>query len=438
MCVRLRHHPTPSRSSVWMAALRIVGWNAALLLFGIAALTLGGEAWLRVTKPFMFSSSEKRFVPGVGPMFVPGSATRLTDGQFFWTTSTVNALGFVDRPPPPEVAAPGCRVTVIGDSFVVARQIPIADKFHVRLEALAATALPHLRVKTAAFGLPSTGQINQLPLYDNFARAPRPRVVVLVFVANDFADNSPTLQALSEGTHPRRQRWLAAARAEDGGILLRPPVADYADTSRFAPEEASLFHQYLGWLPATLRNPLRRLVRGSWFVQRLYRPLWRSAAIDRMKRADLLDSRVDLRDWRSYPQLLEARPITQADLAGRAFAADALAPIYEEAMAFTGFAFDQFQARAERDGARLLILASHNTRLHGERVHARLAALAAARGIPVIDQHDYIVRQGASPQTDAHWPTDGHWNAAGHQWAAEAVLEHLTRHEETCAGGVSA
>ena len=157
-----------------------------------------------------------------------------------------------------------------------------------------------------------------------------------------------------------------------------------------------------------------------------------------MASVDLLDSRPGLRDWRGYSQLLEAQPITQADLAGRAFAADALAPIYEEAVAFTGFAFDQFQARAKRDGARLLILASHNTRLHGERVFARLAALAAARGIPVIDQHDHIVRQGASPQTEAHWPTDNHWNAAGHQWAAEALLEHLTRHEEICAGGLSA
>lgn len=438
MRLRRHLHPTSSRSGVWAAALRIAAWNAALLLIGITALALTGEAWLRVTKPFMFSSSEKRFVPGVGPMFVPGSATRLTDGQFFWTTSTVNSLGFVDRPPPPEMAAPGCRVAVIGDSFVVARQIPMADKFHVRLEALAATALPHLHVETAAFGLPSTGQINQLPLYDNFARALRPRVVVLVFVANDFADNSPTLRALSEGTHPGRQRWLTAARAEDGGFVLRPPDAGHADVPRFTPEEASLFGQYLGWLPAALGNPLRRSIRQSWFVQRLYRPLWRSAAIERMESVDLLDSRPALRDWRGYPRLLEARPITQADLAGRAFAADALAPIYEEAVGFTGFAFDQFQARAKRDGARLLILASHNTRLHGERVLARLAALAAARGIPVIDQHDHIVRRGASPQMEAHWPTDHHWNAAGHQWAAEALLEHLTRHEEICAGGLSA
>lgn len=59
-------------------------------------------------------------------------------------------------------------------------------------------------------------------------------------------------------------------------------------------------------------------------------------------------------------------------------------------------------------------------------------ALAAARGIPVVDQSDHIRRRGAA-RRDAHWANDLHWNAAGHRWAAEALLDYLKRNPEVCA-----
>ena len=67
----------------------------------------------------------------------------------------------------------------------------------------------------------------------------------------------------------------------------------------------------------------------------------------------------------------------------------------------------------------------------GDSLYDRMYALATARGIPVIDQSDYIRRQGAEIK-DAHWPRDFHWNAAGHQWAAEAVLEYLKQNPAVC------
>ena len=440
--------------------LRIVVWNIAFATLALAALALAGEAWLRLTKPFMFNSAQKEFVAGVGPMFVPGSDVHLTDGRFFWTVSRVNAWGFVDRPlprpasPPAPVPHPlslpapaesgkgedGCRVTLIGDSFVVARQVPVANKLHVRLEDELATALPHLRVTTSAFGLPSTGQINQLPLYDNYARRLSPDAIVLVFVGNDFADNSPTLKALSArgpaGADPRRQPWLTAVRDAQGGFVLRPPHQDYALLSgdAFRAETATLLGEHLDWLPAGARKPLLRTIRRSWFVKWLRVRLRQKAEQERSETLDLVGARADLNSWPDYERLLEARPITEADLLGRAFAKEPLAPVYQEALALTGFGLDQFQARANRDGAKLLILASHDAQRYGERVFARLAALAAARNIPVIDQSDYIARQGA-PLAAAHWPTDAHWNAAGHRWAAQALAEHFAQDETICAAG---
>lgn len=424
------------------SAVRVGAWNIGLLLFGVVGLSVAGEAWLRLTKPFMVTNFEWWFVEGVGRLFVPGSEARITDKQYFWTVSTVNALGFMDRPPPPGPQQ-GCHVTVIGDSFVAARQIAHVDKLHVVLETEAAKTLPHLGITTSAFGMPGTGQVAQLAFYDNYARPLKPRVLVLVFVGNDFADNSPTLKALSirtmaggrsaGGGDPQRQPWVAAYPGPAGGFVLRPPDAGYA-LARGAPHSHrdTFLGTYLGWLPEDLHWSAVRLVRKSWFVQSVRVRMAARKETERAETRNLLDLRTDARKWPDYQRLLDASPITEVDLIGRAFAAATLAPIYEEALALTGFGLDQFKVRVERDGVRLLILATHHMKRYGERPVARLAALAAARGVPVIDQHDYIARQGAEPFVDANWPTDRHWNEAGHRWAAEAMLEYLAGNEEVC------
>ena len=106
-----------------------------------------------------------------------------------------------------------------------------------------------------------------------------------------------------------------------------------------------------------------------------------------------------------------------------------LLPVFSEGLAATGFAFDEFKPRAERDGATLVILAAHP--VGRGRLFDRLLVLARARGIPVIDQRGYIVRQGGDPRA-ASWRRDGHWNPAGHRWAAEALFEWLERHQDVC------
>ena len=51
-------------------------------------------------------------------------------------------------------------------------------------------------------------------------------------------------------------------------------------------------------------------------------------------------------------------------------------------------------------------------------------------------QYDYIIRQGGRAG-DARWPHDLHWSPTGHRWAAEALLEYLKQHPETCGGAVA-
>jgi len=108
-----------------------------------------------------------------------------------------------------------------------------------------------------------------------------------------------------------------------------------------------------------------------------------------------------------------------------------LPPFFEAALDFTAFGLDQFKQRADRDGASLVILSTHTMGSRGDPGYDRMYTLASARGIPVIDQYDYILSQGAEIK-DARWPRDWHWNAAGHQWAAEALLEYLKRNPAVC------
>ena len=122
--------PPPHRS-----ALCLVGWNGLLLTVGLAMVAGVGEIWGRYTMPFLRPSVPTEFVPKVGLLLKPNAEIRWTNHLDFWTVSRTNSLGFLDREPlTPELAAASCHITMIGDSFVEARQVPIADKFHVLLE----------------------------------------------------------------------------------------------------------------------------------------------------------------------------------------------------------------------------------------------------------------------------------------------------------------
>ena len=57
------------------------------------------------------------------------------------------------------------------------------------------------------------------------------------------------------------------------------------------------------------------------------------------------------------------------------------------------------------------------------------------RGIPVIDQADFIRRQGAELR-DAELMRDRHWSPTGHRWVAEAMLEYLQANQDVCLGSV--
>ena len=366
---------------------RLIGWNALLTIAGLALIGIIGEVYLRLTVPFMDNSQAENFVPGVGLLWQPGAAVRWTNGRDYWTTARANSLGFLaPEPPHPERAAAGCHIAIIGDSFVDAREVSIPDKMPAQLEQLAAQARPEWHLTTAAYGMSGTGQIQQLPLYDHYARQLRPDLLVLVFTSNDFADNSVLVSSLLFGYPAAGLPWTTALKDPNGSIALRPPRHP-------PPPPAAL--SYPG-----LHQSLRQTLAQSYFLRWLLFH-YRTSAIPASPTPTL---RFDF--W-SQPQL-------SAELE------------------YTAFALDEFQKRAHRDGAALAILATHTMQNRGGAYYNILSDLAHPRGIPLIDQHDYILRQGQSTAA-AHWPHDSHWNPAGHRWAAAALLEWMQQNPPACA-----
>ena len=363
----------------------VVGWNVLFLSLGAALIFIDWEAWFHLRAPFTEARRPTRFEPGVGLLNEPGAEMRWTDHGNFWVAQRANRWGFLDREPlTPDQAAQTCHIAFIGDSFVEALEVPVADKFHARLEELADRALPRLNISTSAFGRHATGQINQLPFYAEYARRLRPKLVVLVFVRNDFTDNHKLKQAVLLGWDPDQSPYVVAEKTAAGGVALRPPD-----------------------------------------------PAWRMLSIPGEPRSVQLP--------RQRAELLAQRPryqsIIEVYLKGPRLQ-DPSSLIFGEAIEFTAFALDEFQRRVAADGASLWLLLATGGRVHhlgdaSDPLRVIVENLAEARGIPVVSLHDYLVRQGRKAR-DGRFPYNGHWNPTGHQWAAEALLERLRQRPEVC------
>ena len=413
------------------AALRIAAWNALFIVAPLLLIALAGEAYFRLTRPFINTSAPSRFVDGVGIIREPNAELRYAnwdDDNF--VVSRANSLGFLDREPiSPERAAASCHIAFIGDSYVEAMEVPIADKFHVRLEEMAARDLPHLNITTQAYGITNTGQINQLPFYDEYARLLNPKLVVPVFYFNDFSDNSTAMLALKYGADPDRMPYMSVQRDEHGTLKLVPPDPEYW---RFAlPKLPKAWHE----------RARKKLVRVSYFAKWLDMKGLIDGGIEAIRA--IVSSPVEpgshLMAWM---RILAQRPCCASLLDGwqpagwdsvyQQFKEERLPPAFQEALESTAFGIDQFKRRADRDGARLAILsvtASMGTR--GDPQFDRLSAIADARGIPIINEYDYRVSQGHDTW-DGHLRFGGHWTSTGHQWAAEAILEWLKANQGVC------
>ena len=418
----------------------LIGAFAVLLV--LAAIE---EAYFRITTPFNEITWPSRFDPRIGFLFVPNAELRYTNHLDFWVTQRINSLGFADREPNQDMLRRGCHVAFIGDSIVEAAQVSIDQKAQVILEKRAIKAHPEWQLTSSAFGYSGTGQLNQLSFYVSFVHNLRPKLVVLVFVSNDFANNSSVLEALRNGWHPNHPPRLFARRDPQTGayqlIQIDPDWRRYLlktetqASSKIETERAlhlflmqhSLFY---GWLWRKL-SPLHPGM-ASW----LEGPTSSELIAMRIEALRAMNEyRSEFRDWKdSYDLDLDA-----------VFYEKELPDLFSEALGLTKFALSEFQKRVNRDGGHLVMLTtsqmslprishisnSKNDPLFSRRQFLRLESIARSLGIPVIDQYEYIVQNGGNLLA-AQFKNDAHWTPQGHIWAGEMVLKYLERNPQIC------
>lgn len=400
------------------ACTRVAAFNVAGVAGGLAFVACVAEVYARSKADFRYNETQAYYHPKAGRLFVPGSELRRTNMLDYWTVSRANRWGFLDRPPPSNARTTrerACPVAVLGDSYVAAPNVPVLDKLHVRFEKMARQRMPDLGVAASAYGHPDTGQVNQLGYYDEFVSRISPKIVVLVFVDNDFNNNSPRANHFRS---TQVDRLVGAARADDGSFKLLPPCSP----GRCDPARGRAPRRKAGRGLDRVKQALRSSYAFGMFETKVaaFSALRSSPDPDKptlgIRSSILAEWFGDEEDW----------PGPDVDLQRD------LSRLGREALEYSGFAFNQWMARADRDGFALVILASHSIGTAGGDMRFDLLnALASPRGIPVIDQLGYIARQGGRA-TDAHWAHDYHWSPAGHQWAAEALMEWLEQNPEAC------
>lgn len=421
----------------WTIANVIPGFLISVFL--ILLVSIAAELYLRASKPFVKTEWNSRFDPELGFVFVPGAIIRHTNYVDFWSEQKANSWGFLDREPPMAIDSHRCRIAFIGDSFVEAAQVPVEQKFHRLIEAEWNLSNTTNQIETIALGYSGTGQANQLP-WAKLIRPLHPRLIVLVFVNNDFANNNAWLEAARNGWHPHHP-----PRPFTKNGMIQAPDPNWL--SHLLPGQTgsaqAAWTKNIGGIRGWLH---RRLYQKSY----LYTTLWHVWNYRTNDISAFYSNVPDaLRELKKLPAGKEVfgdwSPPNDLTL-DQMFMAEKMPPVFWNALEDTRYAIRLWKAAAENLRARLVILATHTLkstdlptgraaavrRVRSDLLYTRLISIAQAEGIPVVDQAEYIIRSGATLE-QASFSYDGHWSVFGHQTAAAAVLEYLRHNPDICA-----
>jgi len=322
-----------------------------------------------------------RFDPIAGLTYEPNAEIRWSNQLDFWTRERTNSLGFLDREPAQPKPPGRFRVMLVGDSFVEGAQVPNDAKVQTLLASRFDERLGKGRVDVVSIGLSGTGQANQLGLYEAFGKPLAPDLVVLLAVSNDFADNSPLLGAVRNGWHPAKAPWPFFERTGPNEFRAVAPAEDWA------------------------RFKLSGVDPVSFYTDLMQMPEYASR----------------LGGWGGP---------TAVDMDAMFFRRE-LPPAFEEAIALTRHALDEWKRIAARDHFRLVVVATANlTRgevdalSDGNLYLCRFREIVEKAGLPFLDLYPTFARQ--PDRSLGAWRHDSHWNQTGHQWAADALYRYFT------------
>ena len=409
------------------------GWiNVVLVIASVSLSLLVVEIAFRWRYPIRKDSAPSTFDPRVGRIFKPGSEVLKTNYSDYAVRQRVNSLGFLDREPPGAKEPGTFRILALGDSYVEAQQVPIAEKFHVLVEGMLAKRYSGRRFETAAFGRSGAGTAAELAYYETYGRAFRPDLVVVVFVHNDFADSSPLIESIYHGAWPEHPAWPLFEPDGHGGFRQLAPDSAFSQNMidiEPVPEIAFGLRERLGW---------SRFVRWAITIaDRRWR--WTHARQTKLETRRLARLRTDpryasrLAGWR-YPDDLDKNDM---------FFAKEMPPVFEEAEEITDHAFALLAEAGRRDGFKLLVLPiwpcsvtpwwkRHQREIVDKGQLLRLQRIAARHDITVLDLATAFAKRG--DPNDGSWPHDAHWSQTGHRWTAEVIAEFIAANEDSLFG----
>jgi hypothetical protein len=396
---------------------RLRGFAANLLLAALSvAVVLGAaEAAARVARHYQRGGKEQRtrlqyteYDPLLGWRHQPGARARY-ERREYTTEVVITAHGLRDRDRAYQARPGTFRVLALGDSFIEAFSVPLADSVTQVMErSMSRGGCPVEVINGGTVGY-STDQ--ELLFYREHGSKYAPQVVVLFFYYNDVLYNASR-------TNIQLPKPLLSFRNEKVEVVnypvpRRPPDAPVPDAAP-AVARGSVA---LDWIGERIERSRPRLYNGlaRW-------GLWPPTSMQAMSpelRVYLRKPPADARHgWAMTRRILKT---LAAEAWGRG---SRLAVAYiPSRMEVSDRDWDLTRRRYRLDEATF----------DRGAVVARLAEIAEAERLPLLDLTP-AMRQATGLVTWPYYDFDSHWNRLGHAVAAREVEAFLRRQGWACAG----
>jgi hypothetical protein len=381
--------------------LRRVVINLAVLCVGIFVALAAAEIFVRLLHPL--STVEYLIDSNVGPILAPHQKSRWVN-QDYDVTIVTNSAGFHDGEHVLQKPSDFYRIVVLGDSFVEALQVPVADGFCQQLERVLKASVHRSRVEVVNLAISGTGPAQQYRVLETMGLRYQPDLVVMVVLPdNDFRDSSQRLS----------------------GSVAKPYYAVDSDgmLRYIPPQESGVGVALMPWLR---RSALLHLIRQA---------IATTPVEERLATIGLLSPASGVRSDYTYPSIPLDWHVYLADLP----------EAWLDAYRITHRMIHESKLLAEQHNAKFLVvligspatiedrwketLASYSgtdqVKWDFERPYRAIEKLGRDVGFAVVNLVEPFQRDYQQHQVSHAWPHDGHWNPRGHKLAAEVVGSFL-------------